>query len=86
MKRFLLRALYALLALVAVIAVSGWVYTQQPQFGPSGETIRSQAVLSSPNFVDGEFKSLIETPLFAEDVTFPEMVWRNMTEERPHGL
>lgn len=55
--------LWIVSAIVAVIVVSGVTFTHQPRFGrmPRGE--RLERIKLSPNYRDGQFQNLHETPM-----------------------
>ncbi|MBC04859.1 MAG: MBL fold metallo-hydrolase [Thalassospira sp.] len=72
--------------LAIVLAGGGCAFLQHPKFGPSTEDMHSAKVAASPNYVDGEFRNQLDTPLFTEDVSFLGMVWRNLTEAKPDDL
>ncbi|WP_249977370.1 MBL fold metallo-hydrolase [Vreelandella olivaria] len=63
MKKWLRRTALVLLLLGATLAVGSYAYLQHPKFGalPEGESLR--AIEISPNYVDGEFRNLIDTPI-----------------------
>lgn len=58
------------LAIVLVFAIAVILFMQQKSFGkkPSGK--RLELIKKSPNYRDGAFQNIHETPNFAEDVTF----------------
>ena len=80
------KVLIVFLAMIAVLGTGGWTYLQHPKFGPSNGATRSTKILSSPNYTDGEFRNLVDTPLFTEEISFMAMVFRNLTEAKPDGL
>ncbi|MCB1753367.1 MAG: MBL fold metallo-hydrolase [Gammaproteobacteria bacterium] len=80
------KVLIILLAVIAVLGTGGWTYLQHPKFGPSNAAMPSARILASPNYADGEFRNLVDTPLFTEEISFLAMVFRNLTEEKPDGL
>ncbi|WP_321340226.1 MBL fold metallo-hydrolase [Breoghania sp.] len=80
------KILLSVFIVVVLIGGTAFTYLKHPKFGPSLEAIHSQAVLNSPNYVDGAFQNQIPTPLFTEDVSFVSVLWENLTEKKPDGL
>ncbi|WP_432696436.1 MBL fold metallo-hydrolase [Marinobacterium sp. YM272] len=63
-----------------IIAASAiFAYMQHPKFGrlPDGDHLGK--IQSSPNYVDGEFRNQIETPIFTGEESFASVVWKNLT-------
>ncbi|MYM61893.1 MBL fold metallo-hydrolase [Pseudomaricurvus sp. HS19] len=58
--------LYSLVATVLLAVVGVSLFLQHPKFGrlPNGEHLA--AIQASPNYVDGEFRNQLDTPLFTE--------------------
>ncbi|UZD65695.1 MBL fold metallo-hydrolase [Marinobacter sp. AN1] len=63
---------------VGVLVLSGVGYLQHPVFGqiPEGERLRQ--IQDSPNYTDGEFKNLIETPMLTTDQSQLSMMLENL--------
>ncbi|MBE0529381.1 MAG: MBL fold metallo-hydrolase [Rhodospirillales bacterium] len=80
------KAFLFIVIVIAVAGIGGCAYLQHPKFGPSIESIRSAAVLASPNYVDGEFRNLEPTPILTEDIGFAASLFKYLTEEDPEGL
>lgn len=86
-KKTIRKKMYILLVVVALLLVGIFAFLQHPLFGkvPSGE--RLDRVLASPNYRDGEFKNLSETPQLAEGVSYyeviKEMLFSNVKEMSP---
>lgn len=70
--KFAKKMLIGILVLLVVLVVGGLIYMEQPQFGklPSGE--RLERIQQSPNFREGQFHNLSDTPALAEGTS----VWR----------
>lgn len=63
-----------LIALILIIALSIWVFMQQPQFGKKPKGERLQRIKNSPNYTNGEFKNLSHTPALAEGTSPVDML------------
>lgn len=61
-----------------VITLAAVAYMQHPKFGTLPEGAHRKAIQSSPNYGDGGFKNLIDTPLFAEDQSFLSILFENL--------
>lgn len=70
MSKWLRRAGIAVLLLAGIAAAGGYAYLQQPKFGalPAGQHL--QAVERSPNYANGEFHNLVDTPMRTGDSSF----------------
>lgn len=82
----MIKFLIILLIVIAVTGAGAWVFTQHAKFGPSAKKFQTAAVLASPNYVDGEFQNLIDTPMFTLDGGIPKMIWRRLKEKSPERL
>lgn len=60
--------MYALL-IIAVLALTVYLFMQQPVFGKSPTGQRLERIQKSPNFKDGSFQNLSHTPQLAEGET-----------------
>ncbi|MAD46296.1 MAG: MBL fold metallo-hydrolase [Oceanospirillaceae bacterium] len=65
--------------IIIVVAAGGYLYLQSPKFGklPSGKDLT--AIQQSPHYRNGEFKNLIDTPMFTTDQSFLSVLYQNMT-------
>lgn len=79
MAKRLITMLYWLAGSIVVMAVVLVAYLQHPKFGrlPDGE--RLALIQRSPNYVDGEFHNLIDTPMFSQDKSFLQVLFENIT-------
>lgn len=77
MKRFLkvLKWFLIIFVSVAVIfSVTTYFYMKQAQFGKAPTGARLERIKQSPNFRDGSFQNLVETPTLAEGYTYWDMI------------
>lgn len=62
------------LAILALVSVGGfsaaWAYLQQTKFGRLPEGEHFETIKRSPHYVNGEFRNLVETPMFADGSSF----------------
>lgn len=84
MKKMIVWSLCFLIALVIGVVV----YLQHPKFGRAPEGARLAAIKNSPNYVDGEFRYQIATPVFTEDKSFATVLMENLGSpgERPRPV
>jgi L-ascorbate metabolism protein UlaG (beta-lactamase superfamily) len=62
MKKLLKRLFMVLLIIVLSVTVTGFIFMQQPQFGKFASGERLERIKNSPNYRDGKFQNLSETP------------------------
>lgn len=82
MKKFALRALGTLVGLIVLLAIGALAYVQHPKFGELPEGEHRAAIQQSPNYADGEFRNLVDTPLFTQDKSFMAVLLENLRESR----
>lgn len=58
------------LILIAILSGSGYVFMQQKQFGADPKGKRLERIEKSPNYKNGSFQNLSNTPVMAEGVSF----------------
>lgn len=80
------KILIVLRIVIAVLSIAGWSYLQHPKFGPSPDAIRNARVLASSNYIDGQFRNQLPTPLFSDGSTFWSVLWSNLTEAKTERL
>lgn len=70
MKKIIKRIFMTILIIIAVLAVATVIFMQHPKFGkqPSGE--RLERIKQSPNYKDGKFQNLSNTPDLAEGTSY----------------
>ncbi len=68
--------IFIILIPATLLIVAVYLFLQQPKFGkqPSGK--RMERIQQSPNFRDGSFKNLSETPNLAEDTNYFKVMYR----------
>jgi len=75
------------LTVVAIIAIATVLFLRLPKFGgkPSGK--RLEVMQNSPNFKNGAFQNVSETPQLAEDASIPKMFkeFFSAKNKRPPG-
>ncbi len=73
--------LYITLILIAVLVVGLLIFINQPKFGknPSGE--RLERIKKSPNYQDGGFKNLSETPQLTSDKPMVVQLYKFFTDK-----
>jgi len=69
MKKYLFRSLVALVAIILVLIASVFLYLRHPVFGQLPQGDRLAHIESSPNYVDGAFQNLVDTPFLTEGAT-----------------
>lgn len=72
--------LTTLAALVALLSVGACAYLQHPKFGTHPEGARLQSIERSPHYVDGSFRNLVATPMFADDRSFLSVAASNVLQ------
>ncbi|MGC4231842.1 MAG: MBL fold metallo-hydrolase, partial [Niabella sp.] len=72
-----------ILICIALIAIAGFIFIQQPQFGkePSGQ--RLERIKQSPNYKDGKFQNRFPTPMLPEGYTMAGEVYRTFFRNNP---
>jgi L-ascorbate metabolism protein UlaG (beta-lactamase superfamily) len=73
-KRILKTTLMTLLALLLVLALAGFLFMQQKSFGKDPEGARLERIKNSPNYVNGRFVNLTDTPVQSADASYFQMV------------
>jgi len=61
--------LIGLLVLACCLVLAACVFMNHPKFGKAPEGTRLESIRKSPNYVDGEFRNLIDTPKFTQDAS-----------------
>lgn len=77
--------LLALLAMVVIAVVGGFAYLQHPKFGRLPAADRLRVIEASPNYVDGQFRNRVPTPMFADGTSVFSVLVGNLFQDR-HGL
>jgi hypothetical protein len=69
MKRVLKYMAVSLVVSACCLVLVAWILLNHPKFGKSPEGGRLDAIQKSSNYIDGEFRNLIDTPKFTKDVS-----------------
>ncbi len=69
------------IALIIVLALGVWLFTNQKQFGKLPSGARMERIKKSPNYKDGQFKNLNKTPQLAENTSLPKALWKFMFDK-----
>ncbi|HEY5825786.1 MAG TPA: MBL fold metallo-hydrolase, partial [Cyclobacteriaceae bacterium] len=72
--KILRKIMIGLILLIVVLSATIFLFMQQATFGkdPSGKQL--ERILKSPNYKDGKFQNLRETPMLAPDVSYPKLI------------
>jgi hypothetical protein len=70
MIKWLCRTFLIVLALAGMFALGTYAYLQHPKFGDLAEGASLEAIKRSPNYADGVFHNVIETPMRTQDTSF----------------
>ncbi|MGK6351025.1 MBL fold metallo-hydrolase [Parapedobacter sp. DT-150] len=75
-----------LFAVLAVFALIVFIFTRQPPFGkaPTGE--RLERMKNSPNFKNGRFQNLENTPSLAEGANMLTVLWSFLIDKTPRQV
>ncbi len=81
MSRKARNVFYGLVGIVVIMIVAGLVYLQHPKFGqlPEGDSLST--IERSSNYRNGQFQNLVETPMFAGDKSFLEVLLQNLRSD-----
>ncbi|MEQ5856859.1 MBL fold metallo-hydrolase [Halomonas sp. YLB-10] len=64
--------------LAGVLLLGGWAYLQHPKFGELPEGNALATIKRSPNYVDGAFRNLVDTPMFTQNRSFLSVLVENL--------
>lgn len=73
MLSILRKTVFGIITTGLVLWAMVWVFLQQPSFGQEPSGLRMERIKKSPNFHDGIFKNLVETPMKPEGVSYWKM-------------
>lgn len=73
-KRILKTMMMTFLALILFLGLAIFVFIQQKSFGKHPEGARLERIKKSPNYVNGSFANLTDTPLQSEDASYLRML------------
>ncbi|MBD3642061.1 MAG: MBL fold metallo-hydrolase [Marinobacter sp.] len=69
---------YWVVGFVVILVVSAVAYLQHPKFGRLPEGERLAEIERSPNYSGDGFQNLVDTPMFAGDKTFFQVLFENL--------
>lgn len=72
--------------LIGILAVTTMLYMRQDLFGKSPEGARLERIKKSPNFKNGKFQNLSETPTLAEGHNYLEVIYDNYIKDKPRHI
>lgn len=73
----------ATLLIIATLAIVIWLYTSQAKFGKKPSGARLERMKRSPNYKNGIFHNLSETPTLAEGHSYFEVIYNNFFKAKP---
>ena len=68
---------------VIALVITTLVYMRADKFGKSPHGVRLERIKQSPNFKDGKFQNLSETPVLAEGHTYFGVMYNNYVKRNP---
>jgi L-ascorbate metabolism protein UlaG (beta-lactamase superfamily) len=71
-----------IIGLVIALTVVTVLYMRKETFGSAPEGARLEALQKSPNFKDGHFQNIHETPELTEGVTMTELLWEFFFQDK----
>jgi L-ascorbate metabolism protein UlaG (beta-lactamase superfamily) len=84
--RLIKRIFMTIVILIGALVLAAYLFMQQPKFGkaPSGQ--RAERIARSPNFHDGKFRNLHETPDIIEGVSYFTVMKEFFFNKDPRNL
>ncbi|WP_262249445.1 MBL fold metallo-hydrolase [Parapedobacter soli] len=86
MKKILTRMLSYVLIVCAVLVVAIIIFTRQPPFGSAPQGQRLGRIESSPNYKNGRFQNLEDTPDLAEGANMATVLWNFIFNKTPRQV
>ena len=86
MKKFLIRMFLGLLTVCALLVIGVVIFMRQPPFGATPEGERLERMEKSPNYKNGAFRNLENTPNLAEGVSMSDMLWSFLFKKTPRQV
>src|SRR5690606_32319997 len=86
MKKIIKRMFLYALVICAVLAVAVIIFLQQPQFGKAPTGARLERIKNSPNYKNGSFQNLENTPDLAEGVNMLSVIWSFLFDKTPRQV
>jgi len=69
-KRILKKIMFTFLAVAAILAIVIFIFLQQQSFGKDPSGARLERIKKSPNYVNGSFVNLVDTPVMAPNTNY----------------
>src|SRR5690606_40033693 len=86
MKKTITRMLLGLLIVCAVLIVGVAIFIRQPPFGSAPHGHRLERIENSPNYKNGRFQNLEDTPDLAEGVNMLTVLWSFLFKKTPRQV
>jgi len=86
MKKIIKRMFLYALIICAILAVAVIIFLQQPQFGKAPTGARLERIKNSPNYKNGSFQNLENTPDLAEGVNMLSVIWSFLFDKTPRQV
>jgi L-ascorbate metabolism protein UlaG (beta-lactamase superfamily) len=74
------------LIIIVVLALGIFGYMQQPKFGKSATGERLERMKKSPNYKDGKFHNLHNTPALTEGYSYAGLLYEFFFKKKPHRV
>lgn len=81
--RILKKIMIISISIIGLIAVGVWLFMQHPKFGKLPDKNRIEAFKDSPNFKDGKFQNLHQTPMMTTDDSFSKQLYEFFFKKKP---
>src|SRR5690606_12598696 len=86
MKKTIIRMLLYVLIVIAVLAAGIIIFTRQPPFGSAPQGQRVERIEKSPNYKNGRFQNLEDTPDLAEGANMVTVIWSFLFNKTPRQV
>jgi len=77
-KRIFKTTMMTILALLLILGLTVFIFMQHRSFGKNPEGARLERIKKSPNYVNGSFVNLTDTPVQSEDASYFQMLVKFM--------
>jgi L-ascorbate metabolism protein UlaG (beta-lactamase superfamily) len=85
-RNFMKKLGLVILSLTVLLMAGTYLFLQQEIFGAKAEGDRLARMKQSPNFKDGQFRNLSETPALAEGYSYPKIMYDFLFKKFPNGI
>src|SRR5690554_6560912 len=86
MKKIIIRMLLSLLIVCTVLVAGVVIFIRQPPFGGRPQGQRLERIENSPNYENGRFQNLEDTPDLAEGVNMLTVLWSFLFKKTPQQV